>query len=67
MKNIDYKSNVTWTTMIIMDLYCILGVVVFVLMSKKWRNFSKIAKWNMLCLIYPWSIIFVLCLAGTFN
>lgn len=66
MKQTDFSDSVTWITMIMMDIYCIMGVAVFALICKKWKSFSRIAKWQMLCLIYPWSIIFVICLAGSF-
>lgn len=66
MKQTDFSDSVTWITMIMMDIYCIMGVAVFALICKKWKSFSRIAKWRMLCLIYPWSIIFVICLAGSF-
>lgn len=66
IKKIDLSQNIDWITMIMMDIYCMMGVVVFVLIRKKWNTFSKLAKWQMLCLVFPWSIIFVMCLAGSF-
>jgi len=49
-----------------MDIYLIYGLVVFFLLFKKWRNISKYAKFQLLCLLFPLSIILVFCIAGTF-
>lgn len=52
--------------MIMMDAYCIMGIVVFVFLNRRWRVLSTIAKWQLLCLVYPWSIVLVLCFGGSF-
>jgi len=66
IKETNFTDSVTWITMIMMDIYCIMGIAVFAIICKKWKSLTKIARWQLFCWVYPWSLIFVMCLGGSF-
>lgn len=66
MKKLQYAARINWLSMIMLDIYLLFGILVYCLIAKKWRSFSKYAKWQVVCLAYPLSIGFVLCFAGSF-
>lgn len=66
MKKLQYAKRTSWLTMIMLDLYVLFGTIVYILIAKRWKSYSKFAKWQVICLIYPLSIGFVLCFAGSF-
>lgn len=52
--------------MILMDIYCLLGLLVLGLLCRKWSMISPFARFQVLCLTYLLSILVVFCLAGSF-
>lgn len=66
MKKMQYASKVDWTMMILLDSYCLMGIIVFCLLARGWRTYSKFGQWQLLVLLYPLSIILVACMAGSF-
>lgn len=59
-------SDANWLMMLMLYIYCLYGIVVYALLVKKWSKFSKFGKFQVITLLYPLSIIFVFCIAGSF-
>lgn len=66
MERIQYTKSVDWIMMILMDIYCALGLLVLGLLCRKWAIISPFARFQVLCLSYLLSIVLVFCLAGSF-
>lgn len=62
-----YTHPFRWYMMIILYIYFVFFTVIYILVLKRWRNFTNFAKWQVICLSYPLSLILVLAFAGTFN
>lgn len=62
-----YSNPFRWYMMIVLYLYFVFFSVLYVLIVRRWRNLTNFAKWQLVCISYPLSLILVLSFAGTFS